>query len=1368
LKESGELRDSDKLGQAELAYRRALSLDPSVADSHLQLGHVLKLQGKIEEAQSAYLRAFALDSSLDSASIELAQLGWSKVHFSELREILGEDTARPLLPANVNGPSPEDLAVQIACEQPAERQEDDLINHSSLENDPSRTEERSNVGGTSVSAVEAEEVQLLSKSGLFNASWYLEKYPDARSAGVDSLRHYLRFGAAEGRDPNRLFDSDWYLANNPDVAAAGLNPLVHYARSGAAEGRAPHPLLATPGGLTMSLDTAPSGINPLAYYLSSHTWEGCTPFTAVDGALVEAKMQLREQASREMSAFLEEGDLLQLPAAVEPAVSILLVLYNQAELTFRCLRALIETVDVPAEIIIIDNASADTTWRLLDRLDGARIVRNASNLNFLLAVNQGAAEARGAALLLLNNDANVMPGGLGFALETLHSAADIGAVGGKLILPDGTLQEAGSIIWNNGACTGYGRGQNPHAPEYQFRREVDYCSGAFLLVRRDLFERLGRFDVAFAPLYYEETDFCMRLRKAGYRVVYDPRVEVLHFEFGSSSHSEQALALMQRNHKLFFERHRQVLEENHLPPGSSELTARISDRSRPRVLLIDDRVPFPSYGAGHPRASCILRALHNAGCFVTYYPMDAAVAWSEVYTEFPREIEFIVGHGRAGFHAFLEARAGYYQTIVVSRPHNMALFLEEHSAHPERYKGISIVYDAEAMFSPREAKRLELAGTPLGTAEQEARLRGEFDLARTAQAVIAVSTRDADVFKEAGLRNVHALGHSLSPEPIAADFEDRQDFLFVGALNDDDVPNVDALFWFIDEVMPLLDRLLGNRYRVRVAGRTGANRLRGFVNPRVEILGRLADLTEHYRRARVFIAPNRFAAGIPHKIHETAARGLPAVATSLLATQLGWEDGVELLVADSPQDFANQCARLYTDRALWQGLREAALIKVATDCDPAGFDRALAAVLRSVGVGALETKPAVICDHAGEHVVGRNRSETDSFGAPHYRTNDAALITKSMLPQGQKPDLSIIMPTFNRGSLMESSIVEYLRCIKKTNAELIVIDDGSTDDTPERLHRLSRTHSNVIVDRVQNSGPARARNLASSMARGEILVFVGDDVQPIDEHFLAFHLSAHRRYPNKNEAVLGKIVWPNHKNFPVNPVMFHIQGDGGQQFPYNKMQPYCEYDWRFFFSSNVSVKRNLVEDWINEGYDTSFVYAAFEDPEFALRVTKRYQAEGTDFRIFYVPAATLAHFHPYTVESFLQRQVTAGMMANRLLEIHPERAADIGLAELIGRLNDNSDSSNLPIEHYLSIFEGIKSWAIVLEHHYGLGSQNWHTELLRTIFELAYFEGYIRSKADAGLNYAGACRFVLESVQSNLNRAIFTELFGDAVRPALV
>lgn len=208
----------------------------------------------------------------------------------------------------------------------------------------------------------------------------------------------------------------------------------------------------------------------------------------------------------------------------------------------------------------------------------------------------------------------------------------VGAVGGKIVLLDGSLQEAGSIIWSDGSCKGYGRGRVPRDPEFQFRREVDYCSGAFLMVRRTLFESLNRFDPAFAPAYYEETDLCMRIRAAGFRVVYEPTVEILHFEFGSSSSSQAAIALQQRNRELFCERHAAALRECHPAPGTRELNARMINHYAGRILVIDDQVPYPALGAGYPRANSILSAIHGAGWFVTFYPLVIpTVAWDKAY-----------------------------------------------------------------------------------------------------------------------------------------------------------------------------------------------------------------------------------------------------------------------------------------------------------------------------------------------------------------------------------------------------------------------------------------------------------------------------------------------------------------------------------------------------------------------------------------------------------------------------------------------------------------------------------------------------------------------------------------------------------------
>src|SRR5262249_55570905 len=160
-------------------------------------------------------------------------------------------------------------------------------------------------------------------------------------------------------------------------------------------------------------------------------------------------------------SFLAGRGRLVLPTSTEaqPAVSILLVLYNQAELTFECLRSLTRALDVPCEVIIIDNASIDQTSALLSRIDGAKIVRNPHNLHFLRGVNQGAGLARGRHMLLLNNDTRLTPGSIAAAVERLEDEPDLGAVGGRITLLDGKLQEAGSIIWSDGTCVGYGRGQ---------------------------------------------------------------------------------------------------------------------------------------------------------------------------------------------------------------------------------------------------------------------------------------------------------------------------------------------------------------------------------------------------------------------------------------------------------------------------------------------------------------------------------------------------------------------------------------------------------------------------------------------------------------------------------------------------------------------------------------------------------------------------------------------------------------------------------------------------------------------------------------------------------------------------------------------
>ena len=161
---------------------------------------------------------------------------------------------------------------------------------------------------------------------------------------------------------------------------------------------------------------------------------------------------------------------------------------------------------------------------------GLRIVTNDENLGFLRSCNRAAAQARGRYLVLLNNDTLVLPGWLDALLQTAKDGEDVGAVGAKLIYPNGLLQEAGGIVWQDGSAWNWGRGEDPEDPRFQYVRQVDYCSAACLLVPKALFDELGGFDDRYAPAYYEDTDLCFAIRARGKRVLYQPAAQVVHFE----------------------------------------------------------------------------------------------------------------------------------------------------------------------------------------------------------------------------------------------------------------------------------------------------------------------------------------------------------------------------------------------------------------------------------------------------------------------------------------------------------------------------------------------------------------------------------------------------------------------------------------------------------------------------------------------------------------------------------------------------------------------------------------------------------------------------------------------------------------------
>jgi len=246
---------------------------------------------------------------------------------------------------------------------------------------------------------------------------------------------------------------------------------------------------------------------------------------------------------------------------------------------------------------------------------------------------------------------------------------------------------------------------------------------------------------------------------------------------------------------------------------------------------------------------------------------------------------------------------------------------------------------------------------------------------------------------------------------------------------------------------------------------------------------------------------------------------------------------------------------------------------------------------------------------------------------------------------------SVVIPTYNRLDMLLRVLDALEAQVDAPPFEVIVINDGSKDDTD----RVLSQRKGIAFRTQPNSGPGRARNHGVTLAQGRFIVFIGDDTVP-EPRFLAEHARIHRQSNDDPLlACVGYTGWPRGEH--VTAFMDYIN-DWGLQFGYRMIKHGEIVPFNFFYTSNISIDRQLLAD---HPFDATFPYAAWEDIELS------YRLDAMGLKIRYNQHAVTRHYHPMNVDSFARRQYTVGKSGAIFYRKHPELGGFLGVHEVTSR-----------------------------------------------------------------------------------------------------
>lgn len=604
-----------------------------------------------------------------------------------------------------------------------------------------------------------------------------------------------------------------------------------------------------------------------------------------------------------------------LPQFEKPQVSIVIPVYNQFTYTYYCIKSILENSgDISYEVILADDCSDDLTTQITTVVENIIVAKTETNLRFLRNCNNAAKYAKGQYILFLNNDTQVQRDWLKPLVELIERDATIGMVGSKLVYADGSLQEAGGIIWSDGSGWNYGRNDDAMKPEYNYVRDVDYVSGAAIMIRKNLWEQLGGFDEHFAPAYCEDSDLAFMVRRAGYRTVYQPASVVVHFEGKSNgTNLNSGVKKYQVENSIKLRKKWKKELSGQYENAQCVFKARERSKNKKVILVIDHYVPQFDKDAGSRTTFQYLKMFVKQGYSVKF--IGDNFYQDEPYTTVLQQmgVEVLYGSWYAQhWQEWILDNKKYIDFVYLNRPHITIKYID----FLKEKTDIKCIYYGHDLHFLRLRREYELTGVEEKLKESNEWLEKELYIMRRADITYYPSyIEEEEIHKidpDIRVKAITAYVFESFLEKISRDFMKREGIMFVGGFGHP--PNEDAVLWFAKEVYPLIEQRLKMPFYIVGSKPTEAVKRLNSENIIVKGFVSEEELAHLYNTCKIVVVPLRYGAGVKGKVVEALYYGAPMVTTSVGTEGIkGAEDIIE--IEETPEKFADAVVSLYTDNA---------------------------------------------------------------------------------------------------------------------------------------------------------------------------------------------------------------------------------------------------------------------------------------------------------------------------------------------------------------------------------------------------------------------------------------------------------------------